>query len=57
MNADYQEVLQRQSRAVVDDNWIYFEKERIGYNGAKQLELLNKMREYTTDFQMRKVKK
>ncbi len=46
LNADYQEVLVRQNQAIVDDNWIYLENERIGYTGDKQLKLLNKMREY-----------
>jgi len=46
LNVDYQEVLERQNQAVVDENWIYFEKERIGYTGDKQLVLLNKMRDF-----------
>ena len=49
LNADYQEVLERQNQAVVDENWIFLENERIGYTGEKQLKLLNKMREFRTE--------
>ncbi|CAA0175779.1 conserved hypothetical protein [Tenacibaculum maritimum] len=48
LNEDYREVLKMQEQAVVDDNWIFVENERIGYTGNKQLELLNKMRELRT---------
>lgn len=48
LNSDYQDVLERQNQAVVDDNWIFIENERIGFTGEKQLKLLNKMREFRT---------
>lgn len=48
-NAEYEELLVRQNQAIVDDNLIYLENERIGHNGNKQLKLLNKMRELRTE--------
>lgn len=48
LNSDYEEILERKNQAVVDENWIYLENERIGFTGEKQLKLLNKMREFRT---------
>lgn len=50
LNAEYQEVQERQNQAVVDEKLMFLEHERIGYTGEKQLKLLNKMREYRTEF-------
>lgn len=46
LNSDYKEILNREQNAIVDENLIYFEKERIGYLGDKQLKLLNKIRSF-----------
>ncbi len=48
LNADYQELLSLQNQAIVDENMIFIENERIGYSGNKQIKLLNKMREFRT---------
>lgn len=48
-NTEYEELVERQNQAIVDDNLIYLENERIGHNGNKQLKLLNKMRELRTE--------
>lgn len=48
LNLDYKELLERQNEAVVDENWINLQNERIGFTGSKQLILLNKMREFRT---------
>ena len=49
LNLDYQAVLERQNQAIVDENWIFLENERIGFTGEKQLKLLNKIREFRTE--------
>lgn len=46
LNNDYKSLLEQQNEAIVDDNLIFIENERIGYYGNKQLKLLNKMREF-----------
>ena len=44
LNSDYKEILNQEYEAIVDENSIYFEKERIGYLGDKLLKLLDKFR-------------
>lgn len=48
LNSDYNGILERQNEAIVDENWIYLENERIGFTESKQLKLLNKMKEFQT---------
>lgn len=48
-NAEYEELVGRQNQAIVDENLIYLENERIGHNGNKQLKLLDKMRKLRTE--------
>lgn len=50
LNADYRDLEKQQSQAVVDENLIFIENERIGYTGQKQLKLLNKMRDFRGEF-------
>lgn len=48
LNEDYQLLLAQQDQAIVDENLIFWENERIGHYGSKQLALLNKMRDFRT---------
>lgn len=49
LNADYESLEKQQNQAIVDENMIFLENERIGHCGSKQLKLLNKMREFRTN--------
>jgi len=49
LNLDYKSLEEQQNQAIVDENIIFLENERIGYCGNKQLKLLNKMRELRTN--------
>jgi hypothetical protein len=49
LNLDYKSLEEQQNQAIVDENLIFLENERIGYCGNKQLKLLNKMREFRTN--------
>ncbi|UTW62904.1 hypothetical protein KFE98_01735 [bacterium SCSIO 12741] len=45
LNNDHQQLNDEENQALVDENYIFIQKDRIAYSGEKQLKLLNKMRE------------